>query len=309
MLFYYEMSLGLISAPNISAMDISAQTFRLLGRFGTCTFRHRGHFDTWTLRHRAISAQGHFGRGDISAHGCFGTLDVSAHGHFGTADISACGHFGAVDVSARGHFGTVDISARGFFDTGLFGTGFFSTFQVRNFLMWTFRHVDISAWWTFRHRDFSALDVSARVFWAHFSLGIFRADISASGRFGMVDISARGFFGTGHFGTGFFGAHFSWGFFWRGHLCPTIPSQVKVMQGCFFLSSPLHIIIISQALWRLSQNQPLQLDLISFWAGIWTSGKFRGAFGPIIQYFLSLHWTVSPRFFVHHKIRPDYWFE
>ena len=181
--------LGLISAPNISAMDISAQTFRLLGRFGTCTFRHRGHFDTWTLRHRAISAQGHFGTGDISAHGCFGTLDVSAHGHFGTADISACGHFGAVDVLARGHFGTVDISARGFFDTGLFGTGFFSTFQVRNFLMWTFRHVDISAWWTFRHGDFSALDVSARVFWAHFSLGIFREDISA-----------RGFFGTGRFG-------------------------------------------------------------------------------------------------------------
>ena len=152
---YITESLGLISAPNISAMDITAQTFRLLGRFGTCTFRHRGHFDTWTLRHRAISAQGHFGTGDISAHGCFGTLDVSAHGHFGTADISACGHFGAVDVSARGHFGTVDISARGFFDTGLFGTGFFSTFQVRNFLTWTFRHVDISAWWTFRHGDFS----------------------------------------------------------------------------------------------------------------------------------------------------------
>ena len=57
------------------------------------------------------------------------------------------------------------------------------------------------------------MDVSARVFWAHFSLGIFRADISASGRFGTVDISARGFFGTGRFGTGFFGAHFSWGFF------------------------------------------------------------------------------------------------
>jgi len=73
--------------------------------------------------------------------------------------------------------------------------------------------VDISAWWTFRHGDFLALDVSARVFGAHFCLGIFRADITASGRFGMVDISARGFFGTGRFGTGFFGAHFSWGFF------------------------------------------------------------------------------------------------
>ena len=190
-------------------------------------------------------------------------------------------------VSAHGRFGTADIST-----CGRFGT------------------VDISAQWTFRHGDFSALDVLARVFWAHFSWRIF----------------CRGHFRTGHFGTEIL-AHLckvlEIQHFWQSqilinrpfwveilpYLYPTIPSQVKVMQGCFFLSSPLHIIIISQALWRLSQNQPLQLDLISFWAGIWTSGKFRGAFGPIIQYFLSLHWTVSPRFFVHHKIRPDYWFE
>ena len=79
-----------------------------------------------------------------------------------------------MDISARGHFGTADVSAR----------------------------------WTFRHGDFSALDVSARVFWAHFSLGIFRADISARGRFGTVDISARGFFGTGRFGMEFL-AHLS----------------------------------------------------------------------------------------------------
>ena len=67
----------------------------------------------------------------------------------------------------------VDISAQGFFGTGHFGTVFFGTFQVWNFLAWTFRHVDISARWTFWHRDFSALDISARVFSAHFRLGIF----------------------------------------------------------------------------------------------------------------------------------------
>jgi hypothetical protein len=94
-------------------------------------------------------------------------------------DISAQGYFGLGDVSARGHFGTVDISARGFFGTGHFGTGFFSPFQIGNFLTWMFWHgghfgtVDISAQWTFRHGDFSALDVSARVLSAHFSSWIF----------------------------------------------------------------------------------------------------------------------------------------
>jgi hypothetical protein len=145
------LGLGLISAPDISAMDILAQTFCLLGRFGTCTLRHFGNFNMWTLRHRDISAQGYF---------CI--VDISAHGHFGT-----------VDISAHGHFGTVDISAREFFGTGHFGTGFFSTFQVGNFLTWAFQQVDILAWWTFRLGDFLALDVSARIFSAHFSSEIF----------------------------------------------------------------------------------------------------------------------------------------
>jgi hypothetical protein len=156
----------------------------------------------WTFRHVDVTAQGYFGAGifrpwgrfgtvDVSAHGRFGTVDVSAHGRFSSVDVSACGCFGTVDVSARGHFGTVDISAREFFGTGHFGTGFFSPFQIGNFLTWTFRH---------------------------------------GGHFGTVDISARGFFGTGRFGTGFVstfqfmdfltwtfrhGGHFGTGIFWH----------------------------------------------------------------------------------------------
>jgi hypothetical protein len=169
-------------------MDILAQTFHLLGRFGTFTFpfRHRRHFNRGHFGTTDISAHGHFGTADILAHGHFGTLDVLAHGHFGTVDILAHGRFGTadvsawwtfrhisgreffgVDVSARGHFGTVDISAQGFFGTGHFSMDFLGTFQVGNFLAWTIWHKNISARWIFWHKDFSALEISA-----HFRLGI-----------------------------------------------------------------------------------------------------------------------------------------
>ena len=131
-------------------------------------FHVLGSFRHLTFRQKTFRRR-HFGSLDISAHVRIGTADISTHGRYGT------GLFRHRDISARGTFRHVDVSAP-----------------------WTFRHMDVSARWTFWHRDFSALDVSARVFWAHFSLGIFRADISA-----------RGFFGTGRFGTGFSGTLFS----------------------------------------------------------------------------------------------------
>ena len=188
-------------------MDISAQTFHPLGRFGTCTFRHRRHFDTWTFRHSGhfgtwtfrhgrfgswtFRHGRHFGTWAFRHRGHFGTWAYWHGGHFGTGIFWHGGHLGTgifwhwkfrhgffwanfrSRIFWRGHFGMVDISAQGFFGTGHFGTVFFGTFQVWNFLAWTFRHVDISARWTFWHRDFSALDISARVFSAHFRLGIF----------------------------------------------------------------------------------------------------------------------------------------
>ena len=162
-------------------MDILAQTFCLIGRFGTCTFRHRGHFDMWTLRHRDISAQGYFGIVDISAHGHYGTVDVSAHGHFDTVDISAHGRFCTVDVLAHGHISTVDISAWVF--SAHFSLGIFCR---RRFGIWTFRHgghfgTGIFRHWTFRHGLFQHISV-----WEFLVV-----DVSARGQFGKFGCPVR----------------------------------------------------------------------------------------------------------------------
>jgi hypothetical protein len=80
-----------ISAPNISARVISAQTFH----------------------HRNISAHVRFGPVDIPAHGHFVSVDqVSVQGLFGKGtfwhkDFLAPWTFQHGDISARGHFGTV----------------------------------------------------------------------------------------------------------------------------------------------------------------------------------------------------------
>ena len=164
-------------------MDILAQTFCLLGRFGTCTLRHCGHFDMWTLQQRDITAQGYFGIWTFWNDGHFGKWKFWHGGHFGMWKFWHSGRFGTWTFRNSGHFSTgifwhwtlwhgffqhisvqeffdMEVSARGFFGTGRVGTDFFSTYQFGNFLTWTFRHVDISAQWTFRHSG-------------HFGTGIF----------------------------------------------------------------------------------------------------------------------------------------
>ena len=105
---------GLISAPNILAMDISSQTFRLLSahvRFGTADISTHGLYSTGLFRHRDISARGTFRHMDVSAPWTFRHMDVSARRTFRHVDISAPWTFRHVDISARWTFRHGDISA------------------------------------------------------------------------------------------------------------------------------------------------------------------------------------------------------